>query len=169
MEKKEVHVKIGEVKVSNDGSILKATLGSCVGIAFLWPSKKIYGLAHCLLPSSTVDVNHIGAKYVNQAIQSLIILMKISPQDKDEIFAVIAGGGNMMAQLTRPNIQHVGLQNGEAAQRFLLNNGIKIKHADLGGNEGRQMYLDCSSGNVEIKTIPQSTIAEGNSYGKRTH
>ena len=35
----DIHVNIAEVKIGKNGDILKATLGSCVGIAFLWKAK----------------------------------------------------------------------------------------------------------------------------------
>ncbi len=151
--KNEIHVKIGEVKVGRVGDLLKATLGSCVGIAFLWKEKGVCGLAHCLLPESHENTNMIGAKFVNQAIPSLMVLLKIKPENISEIEVHIAGGGNMMFQLSQRNIDHVGKQNVTAAQNKLKELGFKIKTSDVGGDEGRQIYVDCSSGDVRINRL----------------
>ncbi|MEJ0004348.1 MAG: chemotaxis protein CheD [Pararobbsia sp.] len=47
----EVVVRIGEAKAASHG-VLKATLGSCVGIGLLWRARQRCALAHCLLPES---------------------------------------------------------------------------------------------------------------------
>lgn len=149
----DVHVKIGEVKIGEPGLTLKTTLGSCVGIAFSWNTKRLYGLAHCLLPESKDYNDEIGARYVDQAIYSLIKLMKIGPHEKNDIDVFIAGGGDMMAQLERKNKDHIGTLNLQAAKKFLDKFGFKYKELASSGNEARQMIVDCSSGVVSVKTF----------------
>lgn len=154
----EIHVKIGEVKTGKRGDILKTTLGSCVGIAFLWKSENKFALAHCLLPESTDSINTIGAKFVNQAIPSLIALLKIKSENVREIEVHLAGGGNMMSQLSRKNVDHVGTMNILAAQKLLEAQGFKIRSMDVGGEEGRQMYVDCSTGKVSVIKIQKGLM-----------
>jgi chemotaxis protein CheD len=148
--KNDIHVKIGEVKVGKDGDILKATLGSCVGIAFVWKRKKLFGLAHCLLPDSPDSDLKISAKYVSQAIPSLMALLKIKKEDIEEIEVYFAGDGNMMSQLSKRNIDHVGTLNVEAAKKYLKLNGFKFKELDTGGEVGRQIFVNCTSGEVYV-------------------
>jgi len=152
----DIHVKIGEVKVGRTGDILKATLGSCVGIAFIWRSKGIFGLAHCLLPDAPEVTTIIGAKYVSQAVPSLIALLKIKPGDVKEIEVFYAGGGNMMSQLAKRNIDHVGLLNIAAAKRHLSSKGFKFKELDVGGDVGRQIFVDCTSGEVYVNRFEKA-------------
>jgi chemotaxis protein CheD len=146
----DIHVKIGEVKVGRSGDLLKATLGSCVGIAFIWRSKGLFGLAHCLLPDAPETTSTIGAKYVSQAVPSLIALLKIKPENVNEIEVFYAGGGNMMSQLAKRNVDHVGLLNIAAAKKYLSAHGFKFKELDVGGEVGRQIFLNCSSGEVYV-------------------
>ncbi|MDR3606102.1 MAG: chemotaxis protein CheD [Oligoflexia bacterium] len=152
-ERPELHVKIGEIKIGRSPELLKATLGSCVGIAFSWKKKGLFGLAHCLLPSAPGKCTELGAKYVDQAIQSLLIMMKVSPADYDQLEVHLAGGGNMMKQLVVRNSHHVGLQNVDAARKMLDGLGLKIKAADTQGDAARQIIVDCASGGVEFKKI----------------
>ncbi len=149
-EKSDIHVKIGEVKIGKPGDILKATLGSCVGIAFVWKKRNLFGLAHCLLPESSGNDFVLGAKYVNQAIPSLMALLKIKKEDIGEIDVYFAGGGNMMSQLAKRNIDHVGTLNVEAARKYLSLNGFTYKELDTGGEVGRQIFINCSSGEVYV-------------------
>lgn len=154
--KKDIHVKIAEVKIGHPGDVLKATLGSCVGIAFIWRAKELFGLAHCLLPEAKVASTLIGAKFVSQAVPSLMALLKIKPENIKEIEVHIAGGGNMMSQLSRQNIDHIGTQNITAAEKYLEMNGFRIRSADVGGEEGRQMILDCTSGKVLVSKLQKA-------------
>lgn len=147
----EIHVNIGEVKIGRSGDLLKATLGSCVGIAFVWRDKNICGLAHCLLPEADESSFNINAKFVSQAIPSLIAMLKIRPENINEIQVSIAGGGNMMSQLFRKNIDHVGTLNIIAAQKYLKQYGLKFSELDTGEDVGRQILVNCSSGEVSVR------------------
>lgn len=148
--KQVLHVKIGEVKTAKSPDVLKATLGSCVGIAFVWKKMDRFGLAHCLLPSS--DQNEpLGAKFVSQAIPSLMSLMQMSKSDFSSVEVYLAGGGNMMEQLSKRNIHNVGIQNAETAKALLAKLGVKPRWTDLGGEDARQMIVDCESGEVTVR------------------
>jgi chemotaxis protein CheD len=114
------------------------------------------GLAHCLLPESPTSTTQIGAKYVNQAIPSLLAMMKISKDDISKIEVVLAGGANMMQQLSRSNPQHIGFQNTETAKSNLIKLGFNIKHEDIGGDLGRQIIIDCNTGYFSVKTFSKS-------------
>ena len=155
-ERIELHVNIGEVKVGRSKEVLKATLGSCVGIAFYWPEKQMAGLAHCLLPESPLPTTQIGAKYVSQAVPSLMALMKIKQENISEILVYIAGGGNMMEQLARSNPRHVGIQNSDAAKAILSKLGFKIKEIEVGGDQGRQILISSESGKVDVLKFVKS-------------
>jgi chemotaxis protein CheD len=146
----EIHVKIGEVKIGKSGDLLKTVLGSCVGIAFVWKEKGLFALAHCLLPEAYGPTSVIGAKFVSQAVPSLMALLKVKPENIKEIEVSIAGGANMMSQLSRKNVDHIGSLNLAAAKKYLELNGFKFREIDVGGEEGRQMFIDCTSGQVTV-------------------
>jgi len=145
-------VGIGEVKTGGRGEVLKATLGSCVGIAFLWKQGGRCGLAHCLLPEAPAPGIGlgIGARYVSQAIPSLLKLMGIRKQDYPDVEVVIAGGARMFR--ARPG-GHVGSANAEAAQKYLLRHGLAVSRSEIGGRRGRRIVIDCSGPSVSITDI----------------
>ena len=149
----DIYVKIGEVKLGRTGDVLKATLGSCIGIAFLWKEKKLYGLAHCLLPEGPDNSFQISAKYVNQAIKSLLALLHIKEESYGELEVHIAGGGNMMGDILKKEGSYIGAQNIEAVRKYLKKYKLKIKSEDLGGLKGRQMILDCSEERIQVNTL----------------
>ncbi|MGZ3773911.1 MAG: chemotaxis protein CheD [Pseudobdellovibrionaceae bacterium] len=154
----EIQVKIGEIKIGHSGDILRATLGSCVGIAMLWKKKNIFGLAHCLLPESPQKIGTLGAKFVSQAVPSMMTLLEIMEEDVNEIEVHVAGGGNMMAQLLVRHNNHIGILNAQAAQKYLNQYGFKIHKMDVGGDEGRQMCVNCEL--HEVKVLKLQSIQE---------
>ncbi len=155
MSQKIINVCIGEVKIAKKGEILKAILGSCVGIAFIWKKNKICGLAHCLLANSPKKSYKINGRFVDQAIPSLIALMKIKLEDFDDIEIIVAGGGNM----TRPNEKNrnilVGFQNFSAVLAECKKRGLKPNQLYKGENEGRKIIIDSLSCSYSIENIPR--------------
>jgi len=152
----DIRVKIAQIKVGTSGDTLKATLGSCVGIAFIWKEKNICGLAHCLLAETEEDFEP-SAKYVSHAVPNLMKVMSITKKDVHKIQVYIAGGGNMMAQLSRANVDHIGQLNIAAAKKYLTKYGFSFTELALGGDDGRQILVDCTSG--EVSTITLSRVA----------
>lgn len=144
------HVKIAEVKVGSTGDVLKAVLGSCVGIAFVWKERNLCGLAHCFLPEGDDNLHEIGARYVNQGIASLMTLMKIRKEDIPNIEVYITGGGNMMNQLIKSNRGQIGKNNSDSTAKWLAYYGFKVKRSDLGLDRGVKIYVDCTSGEVSF-------------------
>ncbi|MBC7464829.1 MAG: chemotaxis protein CheD [Bdellovibrio sp.] len=153
---KVVHVSIGEVKVGKDEDILMASLGSCVGIGFIWKRKNLFGLAHCLLPEASLEeaeLNLMTARYVSQAVPSLMKLMNIERKNRGEIDAVLAGGGNMTAPKNSDPTNLIGTLNANAAEKYLKQMGIQVVAKELGGETGRKIYLFCQTAEFTIKKI----------------
>ncbi len=157
MNQKEINVHIGEVKIAKNGETLKAILGSCVGIGFLWKERKICGLAHCLLAEAPTRTFAISGRYVDQAIPSLLALMKIRPENYPEIEIIVAGGGNMTQPGALDIDELVGSHNFAIAQKELKNRGLKITKLDRAKEEGRKITIDSQLCTYVIEEIPRLT------------
>ncbi|RFU46850.1 hypothetical protein D0B32_15590 [Paraburkholderia sp. DHOC27] len=162
------------IGIGSGADVLRATLGSCVGIGVLWRERGLYGLAHCLLPeapghaashASSQVANQsqahsqpaaIGAKYVTQAIPSLLSLMQIQRSSYRELEVVLAGGANMVHYVRRPSHAPIGEQNFRTAQRLLDALGVRIVHTDVGGESGRQLLIDCRQHSFVVKKIART-------------
>jgi chemotaxis protein CheD len=147
----EVTVRIGEAKRAVSG-VLKATLGSCVGIGLIWRSRRRCVLAHCLLP----DVPQAGgplsafgadacaqanARYVENALPVLFRLLEIERSAYAELEAVLVGGASL-AKLGRGAAGQIGQHNIEAARARLAAAGIRVVLERTGGVRGWQVMLD---------------------------
>lgn len=159
---REIQVHMCAVRIGSGTEVLRATLGSCVGIGLLWRERAIYGLAHCLLPEAPHRPNapnqpdpldSIGARYVTQAIPSLLLLMQAQRASYGALEAVLAGGANMVSYVRRPSHAPIGEQNVRTAQRLLDTLGVRVVHADVGGECGRQLLIDCQHHTFVVKKI----------------
>lgn len=153
MKQKILDVHIGEVRIAKNGETLKAILGSCVGIGIIWPSKSICGLAHCLLPTSPVPTFEIGARFVDQAIRSLIALMKIQPEDLNDVSVIIVGGGSMTG--TKKPLELVGSTNFKTAVDEVNKLHLPILYSEGGGEIGRKLSIDSSRFTYQVEEIPR--------------
>ncbi len=149
------HVGIGELKIGGRSEQLKALLGSCVGIAFLWKKRGRCGLAHCLLPETAVHQWESTARYVSQAVPSLLRLMGATAADYADIEVVVAGGG-MMLEGCSSRFQ-IGQQNADAARKHLRLYGLNVLDCRVGGKTGRTLTVDCGTCSYQIEDIAVQT------------
>jgi chemotaxis protein CheD len=165
----EVIVRIGEAKRAS-GGVLKATLGSCVGIGLLWRSRRRCVLAHCLLPEAPPSGgplsafgeeawSHSNARYVEHTLPVLFRLLEIERGAHAELEAVLVGGASL-AKLGRGAAGQIGRHNIEAARARLAAAGIRIVLEQTGGVRGWQVMLDagqllCSAREI---AVPQDRL-----------
>lgn len=152
---KVLNVQIAQLKIAKEGELLQAILGSCVGIGFIWKERGICGLAHCLLPECPTPTVEIGARYVDQAVTSLIAMMKIQLSDRDKILVVIVGGGNMTSPGSKKEKSLVGAVNFRVALREVKKHQLKVLYSDGGGEEGRKIFIDSSEFSYHVEKIPR--------------
>ncbi len=146
-----IQVAMGQLKLGSRTDQLQALLGSCVGIALLWKSRGVCALAHCLLPECREMQDEFGARYVNQAVPSLLRLLGAKPADYADIQVILAGGATML-NLCSSRLQ-IGAQNAEAARKHLRHHGLNISYCRLGGKCGRTMTIDCASMSYSVQEI----------------
>ncbi|GGC84810.1 chemotaxis protein CheD [Undibacterium terreum] len=146
-----LEVGMGEVKVGAHHDLLQAVLGSCVGIGFIWKKAGRCGLAHCLLPEAPTPVANLGARYVNQAVPSLLKLMRAKEEDYPDIEVILTGGAQMLKNPS-PLFQ-VGQLNCAAAKKYLTQTGLQVAYCDLGGKCGRKILIDCADQSYSITEI----------------
>lgn len=150
--KNEIHVGIGELKTGTNGDVLKAILGSCVGIAFRVPSMNKYALAHCFLPYPKEPSTEFTGKFVTLAVPSLFCALGLTRFDAPLIEAIVAGGAAMQGN-SASRILRIGEMNVEMALKMLEQHKVKIIHQDLGLTHGRQLILNCDDGSFQVRNL----------------
>ncbi|GEC88086.1 MULTISPECIES: chemotaxis protein CheD [Brevibacillus] len=153
-------IKIGmaDLGVAKPPSKLRTTgLGSCVGVVLYDHIHKIAGMAHVMLPESSLAKGGeltIG-KYADTAIPHLIQLMVKAGAETRHTVAKLAGGAQMFAFLGNNDTMRIGPRNVEACKLALKDARIKIVAEDTGGNCGRTIELDATNGILQIRTVNQ--------------
>ena len=146
---------IGEVKTARYGKRLKAILGSCVGVGLLWRASGICGLAHCLLPEAPERQYMVSGRFVDQAIPSLIALLRIREGDFKNVEAIVVGGGNMMANQFGSTHELVGSRNSEVALKLVKEKGFNLIYSEVGGECGRCITISSADFSYKVRSIPR--------------
>lgn len=149
----DIHVKMCEVRTGSAPQVLRSTLGSCVGIGLLWRERNLCALAHCLLPYSQTQAAQPSAKYVTDAVPSLLQLIGASPSCYNQLQAIVAGGACMVYQRRLTPNGLIGEQNTKMAQQLLADAGIRVVHTEIGGISGRQLSIHCDTQQYVVRTF----------------
>ncbi|KAB3535857.1 chemotaxis protein CheD [Alkaliphilus pronyensis] len=153
---KVIKVGMADLQVVEEPHILTTLgLGSCVGIALYDKQKKIAGLAHIMLPSSTQIKNNSNlAKFADTAIDLLIKEMVKRGASTARLKAKITGGAQMFSFGNNGgDLMKIGYRNVIATKEILELYKIDILAEDTGGNHGRTIEFYSETGDLLVKTI----------------
>lgn len=159
MDYKEIKVGIADMNVAfTPDRIITVGLGSCIGIALYDRINLIGGLVHIMLPDSTQfsSINN-PLKFADLAIPILITKMVSTGANRNNMKAKISGGASMFNFSDKKMIMDIGSRNSIAVRKTLEKLTIPIVSEDVGGNKGRTMIFDTSSGAVLIRTVGLGT------------
>lgn len=151
-----IKVGMADLNVSTAPNILKTTgLGSCVGVCVYDSLTKIGGMAHIMLPSSknSRHTSTVIGKYSDTAIDELLNSLYKHGVSKNNLIAKIAGGSQMFSFAGGSEIMKIGQRNIEAVKEDLHRHKIRLVAEDVGGNYGRTIEFDLSTGDLRIRAI----------------
>jgi len=158
-------VGVAELKVSNNSVVMASFgLGSCVAIAMFDPYKKVGGLAHVMLPASRGKEREKNpAKFADTAVKFLVDELVRKGARLRNLRCKIVGGSQMFEILgsasrgdeseENPKPRHIGARNVGAVKQALKEMGVPLIGEDTGGNYGRTVRFNTSTGGVEISSI----------------
>jgi chemotaxis protein CheD len=151
-----VKVGMADLNVVQGTGVLKTTgLGSCVGLTLYDAVTHIAGMAHIMLPSSEIakEGNLNLAKYADTAIPDMIKKMQNRGAVLKRLQAKMAGGAQMFAFTAATDTMRIGPRNVESCKLLLEQLGIPLKAEDTGGNYGRTIEFDGSTGILSIRSV----------------
>ena len=150
-------VGISDLKVAlPPDTVITYALGSCVGICLLDPVKHVGGLAHIMLPQSSLSPRDSNvAKFADTAIPELIKQMERRGAARIRLKAKIAGGAQMFDVQGAGNnpTWQIGQRNVTAVTEALKRLNIPILAKDVLENYGRTVSFDPSTGIMSVKAI----------------
>lgn len=151
----EIQVGIADYKVTaSPYRLITLGLGSCVGVALYDPIAKVGGLLHIMLPDSK-QFNNVSkpAKFADTGIPLMISEIKRKGGNTSRLTAKLVGGAQMFSGLDEKFVLNIGQRNAVMTKNILSQLGIRVLAEELGGNRGRTMIFDTTSGQVTIRTI----------------
>ena len=150
-----IKVGMADYKVGRaPDTLISYGLGSCIGISLYDPQTKIGGLLHIMLPDSNQSrANENRAKFADTGIPDMLNELIRMGAAKSRLVAKLAGGSQMFAFANASDIMRVGLRNASASKEILKKLSIPIVGEDTGGNYGRTVRIDLSTGVYKVKTI----------------
>jgi len=156
----EIKVGIADLNVAySPDKLITVGLGSCVGIAIYDKSLALGGLAHIMLPDSN-QFNKVTneIKFADLAIPILVQNMLKKGAKLRNMRAKIAGGASMFNFADKSIIMDIGSRNGIAVRNALKVLSIPIIAEDIGGNKGRTLIFDTTSGVLSIRTVGMGIV-----------
>lgn len=147
-------IHVGQIHVSPTPLQIMTVLGSCVAVCLYDSTRAIAGMNHYLLPLW----NNNGLqtpKFGNIAIVKLIEEMVAVGANPRTIQAKIFGGANM--NFTANDTMLIGQRNILIAKEILSQYNIPIVASDVGGNNGRKITLNTTTGKVTLKYASNSS------------
>ncbi|MFB6131986.1 MAG: chemotaxis protein CheD [Halanaeroarchaeum sp.] len=144
-----IRVGVADMAVTDgDIPVVTSGLGSCVAVV-IHDGAGRGGLLHAMLPEAPDDVEK-PEKYVDSGIETMVAELTALGAKKDELIAKVAGGASM---LNLGNGSPVGEKNVAATEQTLSTLGIDLVAVETGGDSGRSVSFDPTTGSVRIRRV----------------
>ncbi|MCB4791132.1 MAG: chemotaxis protein CheD [Elusimicrobia bacterium] len=152
-------IEVADFKVANSGTILETlSLGSCVGIVLYDQVSKVGGMAHIMLPDSTLSkIQASPMKFADTSLRLMLSKMLELGADKNRVIAKIAGGASMFESATEEKVMNIGDRNVEAVKKVLKELNIRLLAEDTGENYGRTIEFNLATGRMLVKAAQRET------------
>jgi len=151
-ESKIIDVSMSDMKAATNPHMLRSSgVGSCIVITLYDSQKRVGAMAHSMLAENVSGSIENPLRFVESAIDAMLSALRVLGASKERLEAKIIGGANMFKVFDR-GPDSIGIHNVEAARKKLEKEGIKIIANDTGGNVGRSVAFELTTGLVEVKT-----------------
>ena len=146
-----IKVGIAEYEVTDDNAELTTSgLGSCVGVALYDERASAAGLIHVMLPTADEMADGKPAKFADTGTELLVAEMEKLGASTTNMVAKIAGGSDMLD--FSEGGSGIGDRNVKQVKATLEDSGIPIVGEDVGGDHGRSLRLEATSGELLVKS-----------------
>jgi chemotaxis protein CheD len=156
----QVPVRIGDVKVARDSSVLFTIgLGSCVAVALYDPRSRIGGLAHAMLPAPGPGYREAPpGRFATTAVPALLELLEAEGASLRRLRARLAGGASMFRDVLEGEGLRLGRRNIEATRSALSAAGIVVDGEDVFGTYGRSVFLRTTDGKLLVTSVQHGDV-----------
>jgi chemotaxis protein CheD len=150
-------LKPGHIVVSTETECFATVVGSAVVVTLFNKKYRFGGLCHFVYPKS--KDGHLSAIYGNGGILELTRTMKNIGSLSLDLEAHIIGGANHDDSTDCPSTDNIAM-----AERMLHKFNIRIASKDVGGNMGRKVLFNASTGEVIVAKTTQLRESDWHRY-----
>jgi chemotaxis protein CheD len=144
---KKYFLQPGYIFTSEEEHLVHTVLGSCISVCIYDTVLKVGGMNHYMYDKPFK--NERNARYGTIAIPYLIKLIKEMGSKSHNMRAHVVGG----AQNPEMGSISIGKNNIEIAKRLLKIEGIKTITEDIGGEMGRKVIFNNTSGEILVYKV----------------
>ena len=145
----DIIVGMGQIATGHGVTRLRAVLGSCVGLTFYDPQHQVGALGHVVLPAAAIHDRGLPGKFADRAVPEMLRVVEAMGACRENVEAKVTGGASMFGT---PRPTPIGVANVNAVVAALQTHGIAVAAADINGNCGRRIVLDCHNGELSVET-----------------
>ncbi|HPC47652.1 MAG TPA: HDOD domain-containing protein, partial [Deltaproteobacteria bacterium] len=140
--------------------LLKAYLGSCVGVAVLDGTRRLGGLIHLLLPEPVCSVpSYQLASYASTGIPLFLEALADHGASMDNLSAFVAGGA--LIDPARTDLaMNIGGKTLDVTLRMLERYRIPIRRLEANGITGMCIMLDVEGRSCTIEPVTERPVAQ---------
>lgn len=152
-------VGVADMIASNlsNAELITYSLGSCLGVMLYDPVKRVGGLLHIMLPTSSIDPAKAASRpfmFVDTGVPRLFHAVYGLGGDKSRLLVKVAGGAQFMDE---KKIFNIGQRNTQTLRELLAKNGVVANAMDVGGVTSRTVRMKLDTGDVSIQSPGQTT------------
>lgn len=150
-----IKVGMAELKIAKaPGKIAALGLGSCIAICAYDAVVKVGGIAHVMLPlSSMATGDNNRAKFGDTALPFLLEEIVKMGAERNRLDIKLVGGAEMFMFETKNERLKIGERNLQVIEDACQKLGLRISSRCVGGNSGKSVTMDLENGEVQVKTI----------------
>ena len=136
----------GHIFVSGEPYLIQTVLGSCIAVCIWDKEEKIGAMNHYLLPRANNNLR--TANFGDVSIPYLIRMLKQFGSDERDWEISVFGGAS-----SKTVNSDVGSKNIQVALEYFSAKNLKIKRIETGGQFGRKIYFDNTTGEIEVNLL----------------
>lgn len=149
-----IHVIQGECYVTDEPDmVLTTVLGSCIAACMRDPVLGIGGMNHFLLPGDGDRGSQSAERFGVYLMELLVNGLLKRGASRHTLEAKLFGGAR-----TVQGFADIGAKNYEFARNFLDNESIRYVGGSVGGDQGRKLEYQPSTGRARQFLLPRSTM-----------
>lgn len=150
-------LSLGEWAASDDVEVVLSCLGlgSCVAVIAHDAVAHVGGMAHVVLPDSTLGQygRRAEAKFADLAVPLIVREMVRLGAVPQRLRVALVGGARMLVGGPPSEEAQIGERNVVAVRAALQTLGLRVRLEDTGGTQGRTVHLAVRTGEVMVSTL----------------